>query len=315
MAWLTGVIFVFTVRMQLIEGLKKESSCGHVILLSPGRTATDTISHTLVTSAKIAYCHHKKEYFGDWSNIPNQTTLTECITSNKKNDFGGVYIHVKPQHITEGPHNSTVAKRKWLLKHGRISITPEVFFKVAKSVGFNTVVQSYRENLLARTISSFELGIANTMGKNFHKISIDENPEILRRAAKVFDRQLIYRWMLETHQFNEASKAAMAARFKVLYLPFDAIIGDVCKCAMKIAQYAQCPMPFECTYRVGHMDTSHRTQGISKRIGKRAAYMVKDVLKGTPFEWMLNLNETRWPPGVTNPVPIVIPPTGLALTR
>lgn len=307
--------------MQSAEGsegfIKREESCGSVILLSPGRTATDTISHTVVRSANMNYCHNQKEYFKEHYMSPNETNLAECIASNRKTGRGGTYIHVKPQHITKGPRNSTVSKRNWLLKHHRINISPELFFSLSKKVGFSLVVIGYRDNLLARTISSFELSIsehhyeslgAERLGKSVSKVKIDEIPEIVQRASLSFDSHLIKRWELETHTFNEASKAAVDAGFRVLQLSFKDIVENVCGSASRIAKLAECPMPFECIELDGHTKTSHRKRSLADRIGKIFADRVEALLHGTPYEWMLDLSATEWPPGVVPPVPLFVAP-------
>ena len=105
-------------------------SCSSIIFLSAGRSATDTISHTLIRSSSLKYCDHVKEFYS--LKNPTQENLAKCVGENP----GGVFIHVKPQHIItfEGnaeDHTENSSRRRD--RKERLT-TPEEFFAAVKQV-------------------------------------------------------------------------------------------------------------------------------------------------------------------------------------
>jgi hypothetical protein len=98
----------------------------------------------LVASSPLNYCHRIKEYFGHGIE-PAAERLNSCVKANPH----GVYIHVKPQHITfdgghgAGGHNSSSQQNRMLKasstsrkiqKATKKLTTPEDFFNAAKQV-------------------------------------------------------------------------------------------------------------------------------------------------------------------------------------
>merc|ERR1712129_51350 len=42
------------------------------------------------------------------------------------------------------------------------------------------------------------------------------------------------------------------------------------------------------------------------RVGSTAAAKTVDELTGTPYEWMLDLQASRWPSGIPRPIPLLL---------
>ena len=77
----------------LAGGASSQTECVPTILLSPGRTATDTISHTATSSSSLNTA--AKEAFK--MRPATVEKLNSCVRSTP-----AVYIHVKPEHILVG---------------------------------------------------------------------------------------------------------------------------------------------------------------------------------------------------------------------
>mmetsp|Transcript_11949 Transcript_11949/g.23713 ORF Transcript_11949/g.23713 Transcript_11949/m.23713 type:complete len:348 (+) Transcript_11949:99-1142(+) len=298
--------------------------CNSVILLSPGRTATDTVSHTLVASSPLSYCHGTKEFFGHHTH-----RVKENLFGCRSQYPHGVYIHVKPEHISpntpwEVPKppppqtmksapsrvagNTSVSnvamngRQRTFSNHSHaddsLLKTPEAFFSAAKEVGFGLVVTSFRDNQLARAVSSFEL-TGNTM----------------KGTARFMSQKLVASFEDDILEFNRAVSAAHATGFRVLAITFDEIVGDLCRTAKRIANAAGCSGAqdssqktstqkdgFACRVENGHTEQSHHGLDLVGRVGAQAAQGIVRQLTGTPYEWMLDLNASSWPSGTPRPV-------------
>jgi len=257
------------------------TSCQSVLLLSPGRTATDTVSSTIVKSTPLSYCHRKETFKA--GAYPTVKKLQSCFKSNKR----GAYVHVKPEHILL--RNENINSSKYLT-------TPEHFFRAAEEAGFSLVVTSFRDNQLARLVSSFEMH----PGK-FGSV------EFLSKANGSFvHTDLIRKFEQLVQDYNRGVASARAVKgLSMMHITFSEIIGDVCGTSRRIATAAHCPV-FTCKEDDGHMDKSHRERDLAGRIGDEAAASVTKQLKGTPYEWMLDLHATSWPKKVPRPVPVAM---------
>jgi hypothetical protein len=261
-----------------LRRLASSNSCSSVILLSPGRTATDTVSHTVVESSPLKYCDNMKEYYGH-GRIPQASTLKSCY--DRHVGKGGVYIHVKPEHIMLG------SKYKG---HGYL-MTPGEFFHAAKKIGFYLVVTSFRDNQLAREISSFEMFAGSRGSSSFNSkaraIFVKQN------LTKVFEDKV--------RLFNRAVVAARHNGFQMVSITFLDIVTDLCKTSEVITDKANCPA-FHCHKESGHTDQSHHDRSMSGRVGSEAGYWIKKQLTATPYEWMLDLKAAEWPKDIKRPI-------------
>ena len=261
------------------------AKCSSVILLSPGRTATDTVSHTITQSSTLRYCDGTKEYYGH-GKLPDAASLQRCF--EKYRDRGGVYIHVKPEHITLDEKQSRGNRR--------VIKSPEEFFSAAKSIGFRIVAVGWRDNQLAREISSFEM-FAGKPGTPQQKFDAE--------ARKHFtNRNMVKFFGFKTMLFNRGVIAARKNGLKIVPMSFNDIVKDVCGTSRRVAEAASCPK-FRCHIENGHTDKSHHDRGLEGRVGKAAADHLVQELTGTAYEWMLDLEASEWPLGVPRPVPLI----------
>lgn len=248
--------------------------CENVILYSPGRTATDTVSETVIDSTALSYCHIK-EYYGHGLK-PSEANLKRCYDS--KRGKGGAYIHVKPEHITFIGSRSSDAPQGHLTN-------PEQFFNAARKVGFTTVITSFRDNQLARSVSSYEMKRRSPMDARRTWIEND--------LKEHFKSQVLL--------FNRGVLAAKQNNFTMLAITFNEIVGDLCGTVEKVVKFAQCTR-FKCRQGIGHTDKSHHDRSLAGRIGEEAAASVVKQLKGSAYEWMLDLEASKWPDEVERPV-------------
>ena len=113
-----------------------------VILWSHGRSASDALAGTLKASANFSYCNGLREGFGNKhdSRLVSKQALDAC------RDRDEMLTHVMPVFLD---------------KPGNALTTPKAFFRAARDRGFKVVVAVWRENVLARQVSSFELMVAH----------------------------------------------------------------------------------------------------------------------------------------------------------
>eukprot|EP00747_Dinoflagellata_sp_TGD_P083753 gnl/TRDRNA2_/TRDRNA2_162244_c0_seq1.p1 gnl/TRDRNA2_/TRDRNA2_162244_c0~~gnl/TRDRNA2_/TRDRNA2_162244_c0_seq1.p1 ORF type:complete len:314 (+),score=40.69 gnl/TRDRNA2_/TRDRNA2_162244_c0_seq1:80-1021(+) len=243
------------------------SHCKHTILLSPGRTATGTLSSTVTASSHLSYCGIK-EFFGH-GRKPNMKDMASCTA--KKQAIGlAAYIHVKPQHIELGSGEGTA-----------VLSSPEDFFRAARQAGFSNVVTSFRDNQLARMVSSEEL----------------------HHGAQYRFSNLVKEFEDEIQDFNRAVLAAKDNGFDIMTTTFAENTKQLCKTSEKIAKFASCPAP-SCEHRDEHL-TDNTKKSLDELIGENTAKSATEQLKGTAYEWMLDLKATEWPAAVERPIPLV----------
>ena len=109
-----------------------------VVLWSHGRSATDSFALSFSSSSGLRYCNGEKEGFKRGWRALDEEALRRCVRA------GEMFMHLKPMHLE---------------MEGRPGV--EEFFEMAKRAGFGTVVASFRRNVLAREVSSYELNREN----------------------------------------------------------------------------------------------------------------------------------------------------------
>ena len=197
----------------LAGGASSQTECVPTILLSPGRTATDTISHTATSSSSLKYCGMKEAFKMRPATVEK---LNSCVRSTP-----AVYIHVKPEHILVGRRFGQ-----------RYLTSPEAFFTAARAAGIQLVVISFRDNQLAREVSSFEM-----------KQRKPGTPKFERNARERFiDVNMTDSFRKKVEDYNRAVRAAKAANFPrgILHITFNEIVHDVCGTTKKVLRRA-CP--------------------------------------------------------------------------
>ena len=262
----------------LAGGASSQTECVPTILLSPGRTATDTISHTATSSSSLKYCGMKEAFKMRPATVEK---LNSCVRSTP-----AVYIHVKPEHILVGRRFGQ-----------RYLTSPEAFFTAARAAGIQLVVISFRDNQLAREVSSFEM-----------KQRKPGTPKFERNARERFiDVNMTDSFRKKVEDYNRAVRAAKAANFPrgILHITFNEIVHDVCGTTKKVLRRA-CPRADnqqQCQERNGHTDKSHHERTLTGRVGATAAANLRSQLLGTEYEWMLDLEKASWPPSVPRSYP------------
>ena len=142
--------------------------------------------------------------------------LNSCVRSTP-----AVYIHVKPQHILVGRRFGQ-----------RYLTSPEAFFTAARAAGIQLVLISFRDNQLAREVSSFEM-----------KQRKPGTPKFERNARERFiDVNMTDSFRKKVEDYNRAVRAAKAANFPrgILHITFNEIVHDVCGTTKKVLRRA-CP--------------------------------------------------------------------------
>ena len=213
--------------------------------------------------------------------------MQKCIDQKGSN---GWYLHVKPEHIQK---RDTKGKNQVLN-------TPDDFFAAAREVGFVAVVVNFRDNQLARQISSFEMshGVGQKFGPG--------TPEFLPDARRNFVEVNIINVFEEQAQlYNNAVLGAKHSGLHVEHLTFYNVTHKICDAAHVVAQVCgHCPK-FECTEDVRNFNAAAHKRSIDERVGPTAAASLAEQLTGTPYEWMLDLSASSWPSNVPRPIPIL----------
>jgi len=146
----------------------------------------------------------------------------------------------------------------------------------------------YRHNKLAQWVSYAEL-------------SKKAREEFWGAASGAPTKRLIDDWEDTCRNLKEAEETAAAVGMRVVKLDFLEIARDSCGAARMILRAWLHDVPeteletLECFPVSGHK-TVH-AEGLSLRVGASAADAVVEELTGTVYEWMLDLNATRWPHG------------------
>jgi hypothetical protein len=276
-----------------------------VLLLSYGRSATDSFAHTIRASSNLKYCNDLKEAFKRQSYRGTPQNLRECIAQNPR----GTLVHVKPEHIMKVQFNG----RCFAGDGCDLPSSPDAFFEAARRAGFRLVLTTFRDNQLARQLSSYEQsasmekhGRPPTLSRRQRRLA----PSNSSYFAKFFPEDLIGFFEFRVDIFNRNVEAADAAGMKRLYIPFQTVTRDLCASTNLSVEafnqlYAEQTAGTHCTksridckIKLGHMKKSHRDASLSERLGsEEVAERIVQALKGTDYEWMLNTSLSSWPPG------------------
>ena len=195
-------MMVVAPRMMVAVGaLLCQAECARrgVVLWSHGRSASDALAGTLKASANFSYCNGLKEGFGNKhdSSLISKKALDACRDRNQ------MLTHVMPVFLD---------------KPGNALTTPKAFFRAARDRGFKVIVAVWRENVLARQVSSFELMVAHGRvssrdagaREHFCGGTLTQQIEDLTRA------------------YRDGVNAARDAGLKVVERTFDEVVSDLC---------------------------------------------------------------------------------------
>lgn len=136
------------------------------------------------------------------------------------------------------------------------------------------------------------------------------------------DRDVIHDFEIEASNYVNATREAVAHGFRVIELSFDQYVGpNLCPAVKEIVEEIRkvliqkskrdntllpntFNLPMPCKKEIAQTSSSHHHWSLSQRIGRESALAIENQLKGTPYEWMLDLKKIRWPKDVPRPVPV-----------
>ena len=258
----------------------KPLSGSGIIFWSYGRSGTGSFKKSLVSATGYKYCKGKGEPFS--GHPPDVKSLRDCILN------GELLLMVKPQH---------------LYQHGGSLQSPQKFFKAAYQAGFRIVVGSFRENQLARDLSSFEL---------MTRQSRSRDPGYVIQANGFVKEKLGYPGIIKRYEELRANyslglESAYNLGFTIVPLSFEDLIRDTCQCVrltLKALQQYALPHLAECHAVATHISPPHINQNVVSATTEEVGSIIKGELIGTPYEWMLDLDANDWPPGVKPQFPV-----------
>jgi len=129
-------------------------------------------------------------------------------------------LHIKPRHIVKDASKS----------HRPNEYTSaDGFFTAAREVGFTHVFTLFRQNMLARELSSYELHLPFAVTQE----DIDE-----LREKHFLGIDLTQRFDSELKQFFACVEAARASGFTIVSFEFSDVIDDVCQSVDSILSIA-----------------------------------------------------------------------------
>ena len=284
----------------------QDASRRGVILWAHGRSATDTFCEAMRQAAHLTYCRNIKEGFNHLHAEGKRLTrnrLKKCVRRGQLPAPAR-----KPRRLRIGPHQldgvESAADNSQVDHPGRLShikpghlysqglATPEALFRAAREVGFGVVVAEYRQNALARMVSSFEMRT--------------RTPADAKAVFCKKDGELVKKFEWERTIWERGVAAAKAEEFTIIEFTFLELISSVCTCVERATSVlADCAgARCECRDQVKenvHMRTSHRDRTLAERTSPTAANCIRAALRVEPqYAWMLDLSRHEPPEGVSN---------------
>uniref|UniRef100_A0A7S3ZWV3 Uncharacterized protein n=1 Tax=Pelagomonas calceolata TaxID=35677 RepID=A0A7S3ZWV3_9STRA len=259
-------------RERASNATAQDASRRGVILWAHGRSATDTFCEAMRQAAHLTYCRNIKEGFNHLHAEGKRLTrnrLKKCVRR------GQLLSHIKPGHL-----------------YSQGLATPEALFRAAREVGFGVVVAEYRQNALARMVSSFEMRT--------------RTPADAKAVFCKKDGELVKKFEWERTIWERGVAAAKAEEFTIIEFTFLELISSVCTCVERATSVlADCAgARCECRDQVKenvHMRTSHRDRTLAERTSPTAANCIRAALRVDPqYAWMLDLSRHEPPEGVSN---------------
>mmetsp|Transcript_29976 Transcript_29976/g.91778 ORF Transcript_29976/g.91778 Transcript_29976/m.91778 type:complete len:285 (-) Transcript_29976:57-911(-) len=244
-------------RRVLVE--EEEVLPGGIVLWAFGRSATDTFAGTTVRTAGWRYCRGEKEAFK--TTKPSARKLRNCVAHAER------FVHVKPYHI----HNSPLANQT-------------TFFAAARDAGFTVVAASYRENALARAVSSYELNV----------LSWTKSPPDKKARQTFCTGKLTESFQKDRLEYESGIRAARSTPgLQLIELSFTDVTVDLCESTHRTLSLISQPLgrrPCKVFYSQ-HTKTSHHQASLAERIGPDAAACVeRDLRNHSKFAWMLDVH-------------------------
>eukprot|EP00931_Biecheleriopsis_adriatica_P046811 TRINITY_DN2692_c0_g1_i2.p1 TRINITY_DN2692_c0_g1~~TRINITY_DN2692_c0_g1_i2.p1 ORF type:complete len:352 (+),score=48.45 TRINITY_DN2692_c0_g1_i2:74-1129(+) len=260
----------------VVHSAQTNTSGQGILLWSEGRSASDSLMKTLQRTTGLEFCNGHEESFKGGNNPVNVTlsfeSLQRCIQK------GELLMHVKPSHLTT---------KTSMLR------TPEAFFDAAFRAGFKLAIANFRENQLARDVSSFEQDLKR------HENNTEEYA-----LQQLHCESPIEHYEEDRRVYSAGFQAATKAGFTVAPLSFSDISASTCTCVLKIMVLYNGSTNLNCTPVVTHREKSHREASLEERTTKKAASCIRSALSNTSYSWMLDLTADDWPSEIVPPLPV-----------
>eukprot|EP00438_Fugacium_kawagutii_P023977 Skav204022 [mRNA] locus=scaffold229:66802:67848:+ [translate_table: standard] len=240
-----------------------------VIMWSYGRSATGSFMKSLSRTSQIEFCNGNKESFQRGPYM-SSSGWQECA------DRGELLVHVTPTDLVLP--NSTLR-------------TPYEVFQAAYKAGFRTLVTNFRQNQLAREVSAYR--------QNLRKDRVPPN----------FDRvdDLIARFEGMRRFYIRGVEAGQEIGLTVVPCRFANLVEDVCPCVEAALSTLTSPSKEKsnkCRKVESHVEDAKKEKTLESLVPPEVAAGIREQLRGTAYEWMLNLEAMDWPKDVAPPVPM-----------
>jgi hypothetical protein len=298
-----------------------------IMLYAEGRTGTSSLADSLRSTAHLHFCFGYKEGF-DVHNITEEAFQRCNRVAKRTTSYSGFITHIKPMHH--------LRNYLWyILPRPVVYMSAANVFEIARGNGVDMVITAFRDNQLERLISSFELKLSHypELQRTAKKrkpgtipvVETKEWKDLVR--SRFLERDVIQDFEFEARTFLNGTKEALAHGMTVIELSFDQYIGpNLCLSVKELIEEIRkiliqkskrdgtllpnmFNLPMHCKKVIAQTSSSHHHWSMDARIGKDSANAIRNQLRGTPYEWMLDLKKIRWPKDVPRPIPIrnVIP--------
>jgi hypothetical protein len=207
--------------------------------------------------------------------------ITKDNLQRCKEQTSSLYIHVKPSHIM-GAH---------IHEEGNTLTSVTNFFRKVRNIGIDRIITTYRPNVLARKVSSYEQLQYRALKGQIKLVPFQSADAVLKGMAG------------SAKMYNRGYEAMVKSGIIPHFYKFTDATFRTCETIKKITTYMNCDGAFICREKDGQTAISHRQKSLGERIrNEELAQNITDTLTGTPYEWMLNLSENSWPSGVEWPL-------------
>jgi hypothetical protein len=179
---------------------------------------------------------------------------------------------------------------------------------VAWQAGVGVVVVIRRENVLAREVSAFEQAVSKSkLGDGIRK----GNARWKAAALDRFGIGLIQKLERVASSLRQGIEAARESNATVVEMTMSEVTANVCDAVQKVViaiigrgWQASIHSPSRwfssaaqhCHEIIRHTTSSDRQGTPGNRVGDKAWLLIKQQLRGSDFEWMLDLSAARKPP-------------------
>mmetsp|Transcript_4482 Transcript_4482/g.16074 ORF Transcript_4482/g.16074 Transcript_4482/m.16074 type:complete len:173 (+) Transcript_4482:883-1401(+) len=161
-------------------------------------------------------------------------------------------------------------------------------------MGYRFILFTYRQNKLAKWISGQEQYVRDL-----------EKPKVLKRKGFVHrepfapPKSVISKWEATCRHMRDAERAAVQYGMRVMRMDFMEVVTNPCNATAKILAAWLNDVPhnriegLKCEPTMMHVYP--HANGLANRMGEENALEIERQLKGTAYEWMLDLHATQWP--------------------